>query len=188
MKEPNFNPFPILATDRLCLRQLEMSDDKLIFDYQCSKENFPYVDMPIYTNIEEARNYIAKMNAGVASNKWIIWAIADADTNQILGTISIWNLSIEESKAELGYGLFPGNAGKGIMSEALYKVVEYGFEVMELKTIEAYTNVINKKSTALLERNDFIKTGSIIEETSSGELMEMVIYERTALPNHTKIT
>ena len=62
------------------------------------------------------------------------------NTNSILGTISIWNISREQSKAELGFGLFPGSLGKGIMSEALVKVVEYGFNKMGLKTIEAYTN------------------------------------------------
>lgn len=179
MDKLNFNPFPTLRTDRLLLRQLEMNDDKLIFEYQSNKENFKFVDMPIYTSIQEAQNYIIKMNAGVENNKWLIWAIADSNTNTILGTISIWNISKEQSKAELGYGLFLGNLGKGIMSEALKKVVEYGFNNMGLKTIEAYTSVINKKSIALLEKNNFTKKSLFIEtETSTGEPMEMVIYER----------
>jgi len=117
------------------------------------------------------------MNAGVENDKWIIWAIADANTNIILGTISIWNISKEKSKGELGYGLFPGNLGKGIMSEALNKVVGYGFDNIGLKTIEAYTNAMNRKSIALLERNNFTKISSFVETaTSNGESMEMVIY------------
>lgn len=177
MVKLNFNPFPALRTDRLLLRQLEMSDDKLIFEYQSNKENFKFVDMPIYTSIGEAQSYIVKMNTGVENNKWIIWAIADINTNIILGTISIWNISKDQSKAELGYGLFPGNSGKGVMSEAMKKVVEYGFCDMGLKTIEAYTNIMNDKSVALLERNNFTKVSSFIETmTLNGEPMEMVIY------------
>lgn len=177
MGQISFSPFPVLQTDRLLLRQLESSDDQLIFEYQSNKENFQFVDMPVYTSIEEAQNYIIKMNTGIANNRWIIWAIADQCTNRILGTISIWNLSIEESKAELGYGLYPGNLGKGIMSEALKKVVAYGFYHMGLKTIEAYTSTMNEKSIALLERNKFTPIASIIEDTSNGEPMEMAIYE-----------
>ena len=177
MNELNFNPFPTLLTERLKLRQLLTSDDKSIFEYQSNKENFEFVDMPIYLSIEEAKNYITKMNTGVKTNQWIIWAIADANTNSILGTISIWNISREQSKAELGFGLFPGSLGKGIMSEALVKVVEYGFNKMGLKTIEAYTNAINKNSIALLERNKFTELSSFIEkETSNGIPEEMVIY------------
>lgn len=179
MDKLNFNPFPTLRTDRLLLRQFEMNDDKLILEYQSNKENFKFVDMPVYTSIQDAQNYIIKMNTGVENNKWIIWAITDSNTNIILGTISIWNISKEQSKAELGYGLFLGNSGKGIMSEALKKVVEYGFNNMGLKAIEAYTNVINKKSIALLEKNNFTKKSLFTEtETFSGEPMEMVIYER----------
>lgn len=177
MNNLDFNPFPTLRTERLILRKLDLSDDELIFNYQSDKENFKYVDMPVYTNIEEAQNFIAKMNSGVESNKWIIWAIADANTNSILGTISIWNISLEDSKAELGYGLFPGNLGKGIMSEALKAVIEFGFNTMGLEGIEAYTNAVNEKSIALLERNNFTLASSFTEtETFSGEPMDMVIY------------
>lgn len=180
MLKLDFNSFPTLRTDRLLLRQLQSSDYKLIFQYQSNKENFKYVDMPVYTKIEEAQNYILKMNSGVKDNKWIIWAISEMNTNKILGTISIWNISKKEQKAELGYGLYPGNYGKGIMSEALKKVVEHGFNNIGLKTIEAYTNVVNKKSIALLERNNFTKKSLFTEnETISGEPMEMVIYEQS---------
>lgn len=175
----NFNPFPTLETDRLILRKLKMSDAKPMFRYRSNKENFKFVDMPIYTSIEEAKNNISKKNKGVENNKWIIWAITDKDTDKILGTISIWNISKEKLKGELGYGLFPGNLGKGIMSEALRKVVEYGFNNIGFKTIEAYTGALNERSIKLLERNNFSKVFNFIEtETFNDNPFEMVIYKR----------
>lgn len=177
MNELNFTPFPTLRTDRLILRQIIEEDDQLIYNYQSNKDNFPHVDMPVYTGIDEARKYISKMNHGVENNQWIIWALADPKTNRILGTISIWNISKEDSKAELGYGLFSGNIGKGFMSEALKNVIEYGFNTMGLKEIEAYTNRDNTKSIALLERNQFMKVSDFKEtDTFSGDPMDMVIY------------
>ncbi|XMB85242.1 GNAT family protein [Mycoplasmatota bacterium WC44] len=179
MVKLNFSPFPSLETDNLILRQLEIKDAQAIFDYQSNKKNFKYVDMKIYTNIKEAQNYILKMNNGVEMNKWIIWAIADLRTNVILGTISIWNISHEQQKGELGYGLFPGNTGKGIMSEALKKVVEYGFYNIGLNTLEAYTNILNNRSITVLERNDFTRKTLFTEiNTTSGKPMDMVIYKR----------
>lgn len=179
MNELDFSTFPTLKTNRLFLRKLELHDDELIFEYRSNKENFPFVDMPVYTTIAEAQSFIKKMNTGLENNKWLVWAIADLKTDKILGTISIWNISLEESKAELGFGLFPGNLGKGFMSEALRKIVEYGFVTMGLRVIEAYTNKVNMKSRTLLERNNFFKVASIIDpETSSGLPTEMVIYQR----------
>jgi [ribosomal protein S5]-alanine N-acetyltransferase len=174
--EINFTPFPTLKTDRLILRQLEQNDADLIFEYQSNKENFKYVDMPIYKSVDEAENYITRMNSGVAKNQWIIWAIADRPTNKILGTICIWNLSLEQLQGELGYGLYPGNVGKGIMTEALNKVVEYGFNSIGLKVIEACTNSLNRKSIALLEKNKFSKTSTFVEPSSTGDSIDMVVY------------
>jgi [ribosomal protein S5]-alanine N-acetyltransferase len=173
----NFTPFPTLITNRLKLRQLELKDADIIYNYQSNKENFKYVDMPIYTSVEEAENYITRMNIGVVNDNWIIWAIADVNTNKILGTICIWNISIEQQKAELGYGLYPGNLRKGIMTEALKKVVEYGFNSMGLRIIEAYTNSLNSESIALLDRNKFCKTSSFVETSSNEESMNMVVYQ-----------
>lgn len=178
MNKLDFNPFPIMKTERLILRKLVMRDDNIIFNYQSDKDNFKFVDMPVYKHLEEAQNYIMKMNKGVEDNKWIIWAISDIKTDIILGTISIWNISIKDSKAELGYGLYPGNVGKGIMSEALGTAIKYGLNVMGLDTIEAYTNVNNIRSISLLERNNFTKKSSFIEtETTDRVPMEMVIYK-----------
>ncbi|MFT4417331.1 GNAT family N-acetyltransferase [Fredinandcohnia humi] len=180
MSQFSFHPFPILSTVKLLLRQLTLNDALSIFKYRSNKENFPYVDMRIYTDIAEAKAYIEIMNTEVKENKEVIWAITDKNTNQVLGTISIWNINAEKNLAELGYGLFPEYRGNGIMSQALAKVVDYGFNNMGLKTIEAWTDSLNNESKALLERNKFIKTSSVVENTSNGGSTIMDIYSRDA--------
>lgn len=178
MKKYDFKVFPIIETERLLLRQLEISDDNQIFKYQSNKENFEFVDMPVYTEVSEAQKYVEKMNKGVSSNQWIIWAITDKSTSDMIGTISIWNISKEDSKAEVGLGLFQGFRGKGFMTEALIKVIEFGINEMGLETIEAYTNKLNSKSRALLENNSFVKVKSFTEtETLCGKGMEMIVYK-----------
>lgn len=174
-----FSPFPTIKTPRLLLRQLESKDAESIFNYQSNKQHFPYVDMPVYTEREQASAYIEKMNAGIKTNQWIVWAIADMDTKEILGTVSLWNISIEDESAELGYGLFSEAIGKGIMSEALEGVLDYGFHDMGLLKIEAYTSVLNKKSIALLKRRDFSYSKTVEEPASNGELETMKVYSLT---------
>ena len=99
MNDLDFSPFPTLKTNRLLLRKLEMYDDQLIFAYQSNRDNFPFVDLPVYTKIGEARSYIKKMNTGLKNNKWLIWAITDISTNKILGTISILEYINRRSKS-----------------------------------------------------------------------------------------
>lgn len=172
MKTP-FAPFPILKTERLTLKKLNFKHEKALFDYQSNKANFPYVDMPIYESIEEAKNYVIKMQSGVDKKQWIVWAICLQSTDEIIGTISIWNLNHDEDKAELGYGIFPAYRRHGYMKEALLKVLEYGFDNMKLKTIEAYTSPTNEPSVKFLEANDFTFVKTEPDSYSDNQLMSL---------------
>ncbi|QEE16931.1 GNAT family N-acetyltransferase [Promethearchaeum syntrophicum] len=165
MKNLNINPFPILRSERLVLRKLEVKDVPLFFEYQSNKQNFLHVDMPIFTDITQTYTYIKEKNETVEQNKWILWAITDINSDRIFGTISIWNFNLEEEKAEFGYGLFPGSTGNGFMTEALLCTIDYGFQELKLKTLEAYTNIMNDKSIKLLKCTNF-KYDSKIQEGS----------------------
>lgn len=168
---------PILVTKRLLLTQLEVEDAPGIYAYQSDKENFPHVDMPVYTSIQEAHDYIQRMNTGADNDQWLIWALRHQDTTAFMGTISIWNICPQEHKAELGFGLFPQFRGQGFMREALAAVVSYGFIQMGLQVLEAYTNVNNLQSIALLEGSGF-SYATTIQELGfySKEPMEMAVY------------
>ena len=122
--------------------------------------------MPVFTNISQTYTFIKEKSEEVKQNKWILWAIADINTDRILGSISIWNFNLEEEKAEFGYGLFPGNTGKGIMKEALLRAIDFGFNNLGLKTLEAYTSINNAKSISLLKRTNFMYDSEIQEGTS----------------------
>lgn len=166
-----FTPFPILHTSRLKLRQLSFKDEQALYDYQSNKTNFEYVEMPVYTSIDQAKNYIIKMKEGVDKGQWIVWAICLEDT--IIGTISIWNIKPDQKKAELGYGIFPSYRRKGYMREALEAVMAYGFKDMALEVIEAYTSHYNQPSKDFLSSFgfDFVKT--IEDEYSNNALMDI---------------
>lgn len=168
-----FTPFPILCTNRLKLRKLEIKDEDTLFEYQSNKDNFTFVEMPVYTSIEQTKKYTVVMNQGVDKNTWIHWAISLIDTDEIIGTMSIWNLDHDENKAELGYGIFPKYRRKGYMQETIEAILNYGFNEMDLDTIEAYTSHLNKPSQALLINNSFSFITTIIDEYSNGALMDL---------------
>ena len=83
-----------------------------------------------------------------------------------MGTIGLWNISKEKNSAEIGYELIPAFQGKGIMQEVFPALVAFGFETMKLQTIEAYTTSDNEKSVKLLEKNNFILSGELENETA----------------------
>ena len=153
--ETNFNPFPILTTERLSLRKLSVDDANEIYFLRSDKHINKYLDRPKATSIEDANNFISKINHAIENNESVYWAISFKDDSRLIGSICLWNFAIEENKAEVGYELLPDFQRKGITQEALLAVINFGFEVMKLKTIEAYTHKENLQSTKLLEKFNF---------------------------------
>lgn len=153
--ETNFDPFPILTTERLSLRKLSVDDVDEIFFLRSDEKVNKYLDRPRATSIEDAHNFINKTNHAIENNECIDWAISFNDDSRLIGSICLWNFAIEENKAEVGYELLPDFQGQGIAQEALLAVITFGFEVMKLKTIEAYTHKENLQSTKLLEKYNF---------------------------------
>lgn len=174
-----FKPFPVLRTERLILKQLNYTHIQSIYEYQSNKSNFIHVDMPIYTSLSDAFNYVAKMNEGIDSYRWLIWGICLKESETLIGTISIWNLDEEENIAELGYGLFPQFRGKGYMTETLKLIEQYALFTMKLDCLQAYTAKSNLESIRLLEHLEFDYLKTILEaKTTSGTPTEMVIYKK----------
>ena len=155
MIEANFTPFPILTTDRLILRQIETTDDKDIFFHRSDDRVNTYLEDFRHSSIEQTQAFIYRMQKEVASNKTILWVITKKDINKFIGTICLWNISAKDYKAETGYTLGPEFHNLGYMNEALVKVIDFGFNKMKLKTIEAYTHKSNESSIQLLLRNKF---------------------------------
>ena len=148
-------PFPRLITDRLLLRQLEMQDDGEIFFLRSDETVNEFLVSPIATSIQDARDFIEKINKGITNSESVYWAITVKGNNKLIGTICIWNIEREENKAEIGYVLHPAYSGEGLMSEAVAAVIQYGFGKMKLQCLDAVVHRENKRSIILLERNGF---------------------------------
>jgi ribosomal-protein-alanine N-acetyltransferase len=91
--------------------------------------------------------------------------------------ISIWNINMEQKSGELGYGIIPEFQGNGLMKEALLSVLKYGFDVMNLRCQEAYTEENNIRTIKLLEKCNFIEVNRVIEEGYfNNRVYRMVVY------------
>lgn len=153
----SFQPFPILTSNRLQLKSFEEDDLSRIFSLRSNEEVAKYLDRPLMHDQKEAASYLDKMQQGVAGGEWIIWGI-HFEEEGFVGSICLWNLSMENSTADIGYELLPSYQGRGIMSEAIPLVLQYGFQEMDLIRIEAEVHPQNIPSIALLEKYGFRAT------------------------------
>jgi ribosomal-protein-alanine N-acetyltransferase len=142
---------------------------------------YEFLNTKVDTNIDETKIYIDKMNQCIDENKWIIWAIEHKEANKVIGTICILNINKEEASGELGYGIILAYQGKELMKESLVSVIEYGFKVMGLKVMEAYTEEHNEKSVKLLGSCEFVEVNRVDEEGDlNNQVFRMVIFRLLA--------
>ena len=152
----NFTPFPVLETDRLILRALNLDDAKAIFGLRTNKEVNEFIDRKRPNNLSEARAFIDLISNRASSNTGVFWVIQSKSNNQLVGTIGLRNFEDEENYAEIGYEVDPIYQQKGFMTEAFKEVLNFGFKTLELKTVEAFTHHNNTASIALLEKQKFV--------------------------------
>ena len=157
MTNRNFTPFPILTTERLTLRQLSIDDTQNIFDLRSDTEINKYLDREPSKTIEDAINFINKVNDNNKKNNSIYWVITLTKTQTFVGTICLFDFSNEKSSCEIGYELMTKFQRQGIMKEAAEKVIDYAFQTLHFQKITAFTHNDNQNSTKLLTKFNFIK-------------------------------
>jgi ribosomal-protein-alanine N-acetyltransferase len=158
MTNNNFPSFPVLTTERLTLRQLSIDDQQNIFALRSDKEINKYLDRQVSRTIEDAINFINKVNDNIKKNNSIYWAITLTETKKFVGTICLFDFSKENNSCEIGYELLTKFQGQGIMKEAVEKIIAYAFKTLQFQKIIAVTHPGNQNSTKLLTKINFIKS------------------------------
>lgn len=173
----DFSPYPELKTTRLQLRCINSSDVKEIFELRTNKEVLKFLDRDPMANEKEAYAFIDIVLDTLKRNDGILWVITHKDSDKLIGTIGYWRIMKDHHRAEIGYQLSPAEWGKGIMKEALLKVIEYGFREMKLHSIEANIHPGNLASAALLKACGFVQEGYFRESYHhNGKFSDAAIY------------
>ena len=174
----NFTPFPELSTDRLILRQITLADAGGVYELRSNEEVMQYINRPLTKTVEEAENWIRIVLEVLTKNEGITWCIALKDKpDEHVGSMGLWRIDKENHRAEIGYMLHPTLQGKGLMYEAMQKVLEYGFSEMKLHSIEAHIDPRNTASAALLKKGGFVQEALFKENCfHNNEFSDTAIY------------
>ena len=164
----------ILETDRLILRAWEITDLDDFFEY-ASVEGVGEKAGWEHHKSKDKSLEILKMF--IEEKK--VFAIVLKENQKVIGSIGIEELSEELDKdldnllgRELGYVLNKDYWNKGIMKEAVSKVVEYCFNTLKLNFLMASYFNHNIASKKVLENLNFKFYKNIIIETGYNNIKE----------------
>ncbi|WP_433743977.1 GNAT family N-acetyltransferase [Falsibacillus pallidus] len=156
-----FNSFIELETPRLKLRKINREDADSLFEIFSINEATKFYDVDSFERVEEAEQLVEKLHLNFELRKQIRWAITLKEKDELIGTIGYHEMEPEHFKAEIGYDLHPDHWGKGLMTEAINKVVQFGFDKMGFNRIEAIYHPLNEPSKKVLYKNGFKYEGTL---------------------------
>lgn len=159
-----FTPFPTLETERLLLRKLRSEDAADVFIMRSDPLVMQYIPRPLAITVEDAAAVIQMMSDFLEKGEKINWGITLKPTDKVVGMIGYVNFMPEHFRAEVGYSLARTWHRQGIMREALLAVLKYGFEQMNLHSIEAITDADNSASGSLLLSTGFVQEAFFTED------------------------
>lgn len=177
--ELNFNPFPVLETERLILRQYTDSDSdaEALFSFRSNPQAMHFVPRPLHQSTEDALKMIAQINDNIAANDSIGWAVQVKETARVIGSVSFHRIEKEHHRGEIGYMLHPDHWGKGLVTEAVRAIVDYGFRELNFHSIEAIIDPDNTASANVLNKLNFVKEAHFRENfMQNGRFTDTAIY------------
>ncbi|WEK20677.1 MAG: GNAT family N-acetyltransferase [Candidatus Pedobacter colombiensis] len=174
----NLPKLPELETTRLILREQRISDAPALYDLRTNEQVMRYIDRISPKNIEESEQVIRTINENFSKGANLIWAITlKSNPELMIGNLGFWRTDLPNHRAELGYILQPDYWRKGLLTEALVKVIDFGFNQLKLHSICANINPGNEASRALLLKHGFVKEAYFRENYYfEGKFLDSEIY------------
>ena len=156
MKKENlyriFSRMPVLETERLLLRPLRVSDAPDMYEYASDPAVTRYLLWNPHENIAHTKSYLEYLGGRYRIGMHYEWAVVLKSEERMIGTCGFVGFDIPHRCGEVGYVLNPRYRGQGLCPEALERVLQFGFRVLNLHRISARFMLGNDASRRVMEK------------------------------------
>jgi [ribosomal protein S5]-alanine N-acetyltransferase len=149
-----------LETDRLNLQPFKKEDAIRIRDLANNIELASILGLPHPYKLKYAEDWIAIQPEQIKDGVEYPLTIESKEFNEIIGTITI-RIDKSNNKGELGYWIGKDYWGYGFATEAVNKIIEFGFNQLKLNKIWASAISRNIASKVVLEKAGLQKEGTL---------------------------
>ncbi|MRN56116.1 GNAT family N-acetyltransferase [Paenibacillus monticola] len=174
-----FIEFPRLKTERCTLRKEEEKDRYDIYELYSNEDVVKYMEFEPFVTVEDAVNEMQWYQKIFREQSGLRWMIEDSESNKVIGTCGFLNYEKIHNRIEMGYDLTPKFWGKGIMTEVMKCIMDFGFLTMKLNKIETKVEPKNEASIRLMNRLGFHKEGVLRQhEFEKGKYVDLAIFSK----------
>lgn len=151
----NLSPLPSLETSRLTLRPLYSSDAKAIYEYSKDPVFYSCLKRKTPLSFEQVELFVSDL---MQKKPLLYWMVTLKETKQLIGDCGFWQYHKDAGRIELCYGFAPAFWNHGYATEAVVRIIQFGFENVGANRIQAICNIDNDGSEKVL-----LKSGLTLE-------------------------
>lgn len=142
-----------LETERLILRPIEESDASALFPLINDPEIVRYtLNIPHPYPEDALVQWIRGARDAMDRNGRCELSIVLRETGLPIGVCSLFDISLEHMNAEVAYWLGRKHWGQGYATEAVRRIVRFGFQDLHMERIHARVFAENARSTRVIEK------------------------------------
>ncbi|TDZ78513.1 putative ribosomal N-acetyltransferase YdaF [Mycobacteroides salmoniphilum] len=146
-----------LQTERLLLRAVTAADEAAFVESCNDPEIAHYLSVSVPYTPENARKFVVESAAGWADDTGYGFGFCLAETDELVGTCSLRPIS--RGVLEVGYWSASQHRRKGLTTEAIRRLCQWGFDVLDAHRIEWWAVVGNEGSRAVAQAVGFEMEG-----------------------------
>jgi len=168
----------ISVRDGLIMRILSHSDASKVYKVVDNNRNYlriwlPWVDGTDSPTVTE--NVIASWKKDYEGKRDVILGIFES--GEYIGNIGLHDLKRPNRSGMVGYWLAENRQGRGIMTDCVRALTDFGFGTLGLNRIYIHCAAGNKKNRAIPERFGFVQEGVFQDgEFLYGTFQDLIIY------------
>ena len=164
--------FKLFHTKNLTLRLINQQVYDFVFGNYNDFEIMSFFGLTSTAELIKEKEKHAK-GLSTFNKSFLYFQLFKSGDERIIGECGFHTWYVDHDRAEIFYKLFDdADKQKGIMTEAIKFVIDYGFKEMNLHRIEALIEPKNNASLKLAAKMNFIKEGYLKEHYKNNGVME----------------
>ena len=169
---------PKLRSERLILRPFKPDDLDNVYQGLSNPDIIKYYGIS-FDSKESAKEQMDWFANHQENETGIWWAICLKDSGKFIGAGGLNDIKKKHRKAEFGFWLLPQYWGNGFMGDAIPKILDYGFEELNLHRIEGLVESQNDNCKKALAKLNFTHEGTMRNaEFKNDRFIDIDIYSR----------
>jgi [ribosomal protein S5]-alanine N-acetyltransferase len=167
---------PVLTGEMVTLRELRLSDAPALLAMLSTEEVARFISPPP-TTVEGFERFIAWTHRERAAGNYICFAVVPHNMDTAIGIFQVRQLEPGFGTAEWGFALASAFWGSGVFMDAATLVVDFSFEIVGARRLEARAATANGRGNGALRKIGAAQEGVLRRSfLRNGEYLDQVLW------------